>query len=265
MRFCRWGTSSIGKSMPRSPRATMTPSAAASSSSRWSTAARVSILAMSLGPSGPSASRTRASSSGVRTNDIATQSACRATLSISSRSSSVGTDGSHRSDGRWAPGRPWIRPPLRTTARTSPPDTSTTTSVTVPSPSTTLHPGLTMSTRCSSSTVMRSGPLAPSPATSTTRSPSARKAPPSGKGPVRTLGPGRSARTPTVRPRRSAVSRTRAMRARCSSAEPWARPRRTTSTPASSRSARTSGLSDAGPRVATIFVRRMGRVPPRGS
>jgi hypothetical protein len=34
IRFCRWGTSSMGKSMPRSPRATITPSATASRPSR---------------------------------------------------------------------------------------------------------------------------------------------------------------------------------------------------------------------------------------
>ena len=38
IRFCRWGTSSIGQSMPRSPRATITTSLAATISCSWSMA-----------------------------------------------------------------------------------------------------------------------------------------------------------------------------------------------------------------------------------
>ena len=46
-RFCTIGTSSIGSSIPRSPRATMTVSAARMISSAFSTACGFSILAIS--------------------------------------------------------------------------------------------------------------------------------------------------------------------------------------------------------------------------
>ena len=45
MCFCRWGTSSSGQSMPRSPRATITASATSVIASRSASAALVSILA----------------------------------------------------------------------------------------------------------------------------------------------------------------------------------------------------------------------------
>ena len=51
--FCRWGRSSRGQEIPRSPRATITASARSRSVGRQATAAAVSILATRRGPSGP--------------------------------------------------------------------------------------------------------------------------------------------------------------------------------------------------------------------
>ena len=69
--FWTIGTRSIGSSMPRSPRATMTQSAARMISSARSTACGFSIFAMS---GRRVCSRTNAMSSGERTNDSATMS-----------------------------------------------------------------------------------------------------------------------------------------------------------------------------------------------
>ena len=63
IRFCRWGTSSSGQSMPRSPRATMIASDTATISVRLSSAALVSILATSWARS-PTTSRTSSMSAG---------------------------------------------------------------------------------------------------------------------------------------------------------------------------------------------------------
>ena len=74
IRFWTIGTSSVPSSTPRSPRATITPSAASRIASRFSTACGFSILAMT-GVASP-IDRTRAfasrTSSARRTNDIAT-------------------------------------------------------------------------------------------------------------------------------------------------------------------------------------------------
>src|SRR3954452_5108895 len=81
---------------------------------------------------------------------------------------------------------------------------------------------------------------------------------PARRRPSRSLGPGRSCRMATGRPARPAASRTRATFSACSSSEPCEKFNRATSMPASTMRASTSGLRDAGPMVATIFVRRMG-------
>ena len=74
-RICRWmtGTRSGGNSTPRSPRATITPSDAATMLSRFSTASGVSIFAM-IGVGAPHASqisRTSRMSSARRTKESA--------------------------------------------------------------------------------------------------------------------------------------------------------------------------------------------------
>src|SRR3954468_2830471 len=79
---------------------------------------------------------------------------------------------------------------------------------------------------------------------------------PSRRAPMRSFGPGRSCRIATWRPARPAASRTSRAVSACSSALPWEKFSRATSIPASTMRASTSGSRDAGPMVATIFVRR---------
>ena len=72
--FCTTGTTSGDSSTPRSPRATITASAAATTSQRFSTASGVSILA-TIGVGRPAclqASRNASTSSARFTNDSAT-------------------------------------------------------------------------------------------------------------------------------------------------------------------------------------------------
>ncbi len=70
--FCTMGTCSTGISTPRSPRATITASAAARMASMCSTAWRVSILATILVSLPSSSPRTKATSLALRTNEAAT-------------------------------------------------------------------------------------------------------------------------------------------------------------------------------------------------
>ncbi len=76
--------------------------------------------------------------------------------------------------------------------------------------------------------------------------------------PVRIFGPERSWRRAIGRRSRAAISRTALTTARCSSCVPCEKLRRKTLTPASISCSSFSGLREAGPTVATIFVRRMG-------
>ena len=84
-------------------------------SPRLATAWPVSILATTIGPSGPTARRMVATSSAVRTNDTATASTpAVSTISSMRRSSSVGDRRGTRSSGSDTPGRPRTTPPLST-------------------------------------------------------------------------------------------------------------------------------------------------------
>mmetsp|Transcript_26068 Transcript_26068/g.52272 ORF Transcript_26068/g.52272 Transcript_26068/m.52272 type:complete len:232 (-) Transcript_26068:661-1356(-) len=76
MFFCSWKTCSGGISMPRSPRATITPSVAARISSKLSRPSWFSILAMIFMylPSSPSVSRMKAMSAADWTNEAAMKS-----------------------------------------------------------------------------------------------------------------------------------------------------------------------------------------------
>ena len=94
------------------------------------------------------------------------------------------------------------------------------------------------------------------PQTNVIASPGLSSTTPSRSLPMRSFGPGRSCRIATWRPARPAASRTRRAVSACSSALPWEKFRRATSIPASTMRARTSGSREAGPIVATIFVRR---------
>src|SRR3954447_26683756 len=100
-------------------------------------------------------------------------------------------------------------------------------------------------------------PSAPfSPQTNVVTSPGLNSATSSRSRPMRSFGPGRSCRIATWRPTRPAASRTSRAVSACSSALPWEKFSRATSIPASTMRASTSGSRDAGPMVATIFVRR---------
>src|SRR5580692_749956 len=88
--------------------------------------------------------------------------------------------------------------------------------------------------------------------TSSLLSPAVTIDPPAGKAAALILGPGRSASTPTE----GAAVRMRRRRATASSIEPWARGSRATSIPAKAMLAMMSGVSDAGPIVATMRVLR---------
>src|SRR5437773_2614977 len=68
------GTRSSAISTPRSPRATMTPSASSRISSMWSQAAGFSILATTRAGFRPMCRRSAATSAELRTNDSATKS-----------------------------------------------------------------------------------------------------------------------------------------------------------------------------------------------
>src|SRR5690606_2687517 len=73
---------------------------------------------------------------------------------------------------------------------------------------------------------------------------------------MRIFGPCKSPNSATKRPWRAAMSRTNWARARCSSGVPWEKFRRATSSPARIIFSSTTGELLAGPRVATILVRR---------
>ena len=77
--------------------------------------------------------------------------------------------------------------------------------------------------------------------------------------PVRIFGPERSWRSATGRWSRAAMSRAARITSRCSSCVPWEKFSRKTFTPARMSFSSISGLREAGPMVATIFVRRMVR------
>ncbi len=104
--FCRWGTSSSGQSIPRSPRATITASADSTMATRSANAALVSIFATRAARPATTA-RTCSRSEAARTKDTAMNSTpAEAIASASTRSSSVGVVRPSRSDDRWTPGAP---------------------------------------------------------------------------------------------------------------------------------------------------------------
>src|ERR1700741_683688 len=101
------------------------------------------------------------------------------------------------------------------------------------------------------------------PASRMKRAPFCRVTLPSLNLPTRIFGPCRSHMIATVRPTLVEISFTSAARLRWSSALPWEKLRRTTSTPARTMRSSTAGSLDAGPRVATIFVLRNMKELPR--
>ena len=108
----------------------------------------------------------------------------------------------------------------------------------------------------------RPSPASPlTPHTNVTGSPVLSSATSSRSAPMRSLGPGRSCRIATGRPARPAASRIARAVSACCSAVPWLKFSRATSIPASTMRTRTSRSREAGPMVATIFVRRSMSAP----
>ena len=258
IRFWRCGTSSVGHSMPRSPRATITASAASRMAGRFSQAARVSIFASSIGPSSPTAARTSRTSSAVRTKDTATISgATGARISRSSRSSGGG-----RRQAQLLRRQVHAGPALHATAghddRLQDParlalDLEEDEAVAeghavarrqVLEQSAVLHFDAVRRRRVVARHELDDVGLAQEHAPVGERRGAHLRAREVGEHRRRACPPAR-------RPRRM-----RAMRSRCSSGSPWARPMRQTSTPARNSATRSSAPSQAGPIVATIFVRR---------
>ncbi len=108
----------------------------------------------------------------------------------------------------------------------------------------------------SGATGRSSAPQASCPAITIT-SPLSRKVGAS-RSPIRIFGPCRSAINASGRPTAACTARTRRALSSCSSCVPWEKLSRTPSMPASTSAASVSSSFDAGPMVATIFVRRSG-------
>ena len=177
-----------------------------------------------------------------------------------SRSSGVGLSHSRRSPTTVIPGRPWIVPPLRTSA-TTPSSVS----------------GARRRARCrrrrsrpgrrvragrrasGSATPMRSAVLVDRGrprSTSVTRACGVNGHAVGRERGRADLGPGEVGEDADVGHARRA---TRSMRASASAVVPWASGIRATFIPAAAIATSVRGSSDAGPIVATIFVRRLGR------
>ena len=247
--------------MPRSPRATITPSATSTMPSTVSTASGVSILATTIGPArrgqrDPTRAARRRRTA--RTTAPPCRRRRRRRAESSRRSSSVGEERARRPDGMLTPGRPWTQPPVMTSTVARSPWSWTTRSSMAPSPSTTRSPSWSESPtrdgrrRCGRRCWCRRARRGPGRCGCPR--PGGRR--PRGTRTARILGPGRSARMPTVRPDSAATVRMRAIRSSDSSSGPCARERRAMSMPSSMRARRVDGDSEAGPMVATIFVRR---------
>ena len=211
--FCTIGTSSIRISMPRSPRATITQSAARTISSARCTACGFSILATSGSRVWP---RTNSTSSARRTNDSATRSTpIFSPVRRCSRSSS-GTAGSvAASPGMLRPWREATAPPISTTVSISPDSgrVVVTRSRTEPSARYMISSGPTASASPSQEMNMRlrspSPPPSPLPHTNVSGSPAPSSTMSSRSLPMRSFGPGRSCMIATARPARFDASRTR--------------------------------------------------------
>ena len=215
-RFCTIGTSSSGSSTPRSPRATMTPSKAATISWMRSIACGFSSFAMTGRCTSTSAMtrRTSSMSSGPRTKLSATQSApCARPQRRSARSFSVSAGTDTATPGRLMPLWSEIRPGTSTSVTTSVSVTTTARSRTRPSSMSNGSPGCTSPGR----PVYEVLTIVSSPATS--REVIVKRSPipsagfcPSAKVPTRILGPCRSSRTATGMPASSEARRSSSRR-----------------------------------------------------
>src|SRR5579884_3183035 len=257
IRFWTSGTSAGPISTPRSPRATITASVSARTSSRTSIASDFSIFAITCAcePACSRSARRSRTSAGERMKESATKSTPVSTAHSRSATSLRVSEGiGTGTPGRFTPLCELTRPPTTTAQVARPPSTSSTRSRTSPSSISTSWPG--SSTSPITAGAMGSSPSdAASSAHTFTWSP-VRRTTGSASSPMRSLGPCRSPMSAIGLPTSAAISRTSQARCECSACVPCERLKRTASTPASISAFRRSRESEAGPSVATIFVRR---------
>ncbi len=260
MRFCRPGTFSSGISTPRSPRATMKASATSMISSSREIACGFSILA-STSARPPATFLTSATSSARCTKETAIQSTpASSPASRSMRSFGVIEATGISVSGRLTPLRFETRPPMSTKATARFGDASVICRRTLPSSISTTWPscsackisGCGKCTRVASPGVVSESKMKLSPRFNSTA--------PSLKRPMRSFGPCRSSRIAIGRPNSCSSERMICTRSRMSSWLAWLMLMRNTSAPARNRSAMAARWAVAGPKVATILLRRSRRI-----
>ena len=210
-RFCRNGTSSSGISTPRSPRATITPSNAATISSMHSMACGFSILAITGSHTRSSSitERTSAASSADRTNDNAIRSARRPRAQRrSSVSFSLMAGTLTATPGRLIPLLLLSVPPTSTRVTTSVSETVTAVRATRPSSMRIRSPGRTSPGSPSYVVEQRNRSPGTGREVIVNPSPRDRVTGPVANLPSRIFGPCRSTRTPTACPDSSEACRT---------------------------------------------------------
>ena len=260
--FCNSGTRSTGISTPRSPRATISASDAAITSSRSVIAEGFSILLM-MAAAVPMIFRAARTSSPRCTKLSATQSTpsrsakSRSTLSFSV-SASIGSSVS----GIDTPLRLARLPATRTLASMMPCFLPITCMRILPSSSSSTWPGSMASKICGCGRKARVAEPSLSVWSKRKVDPAVRSTLPPAMSPTRNFGPCKSQRIPIGRPNLASVARIAA----CSFFGPscggreWLMLMRNTSTPASNSLPIISSDADAGPKVATIFTRRLRRM-----
>ena len=241
----------------------MTASDSARISSSAAIASAFSILAITCAgePRASISVRRARTSDAERTNESATKSTSSSIAnSRSSRSLRVIDGIGSGTPGRLTPLCDETTPPTITLQRARPRSTASTRSLTWPSSISTSLP--TWSTEPSTAGLIGRSPsrAASSPAITTVAPRSSVIG--SSSSPIRSFGPCRSAISAIGLPAGASASRTRVARMRWSSWLPWDMLSRAPSMPAAIRAASASGDDEAGPIVATIFVRRRCIVRP---
>ena len=263
IRFWRMAISSMGISTPRSPRATMSPSAASSTSSIRSRMEARSTLAMMNGwwPRAAAALRTAWMSAAQLTNDWLTASTpCSRANSMQARSWAVKAEMPRSMPGRLSPFFERRVPPTTTRVCTRSPSTVST--------RTWMRPSLMNRTSSGRTTRGSSGRLTETSSRLPTswrlvrvkRLPTLSSTGSSARVPMRIFGPGRSAMMATGRWVARAASRMRRMISPWARKSPWEKLRRAMFMPASSIFSSMSGESVAGPMVQTSLVLLAGRL-----
>ncbi|OQB00311.1 MAG: hypothetical protein BWY25_01835 [Chloroflexi bacterium ADurb.Bin222] len=216
MDFWMRGTFSSSISTPRSPRATMTPSAASRMESMFSHAWGFSILATTATGLAPIRSRSARTSSAVRTKESAIiATSCSSAKARSPRSFSVSEGRLRGTPGRLMPLRSPTRPPVRTCVRTLVASLAMASSTTAPSAISTRSPGRTSRAKPSYVVDARAQLPVTCSVVMVNSSPARRTQPPPVNSPSRILGPCRSKRIAARAQRRTA-----AIRVPCSSSVP---------------------------------------------